>query len=77
MKHSQGTEITCEVIHHSKQKNIHVVIKDNGKGFDTANVKYGFGIQNIHKRANLANAKIQMNSGIGEGCSLRINLNYD
>ena len=77
LKHSQGTEITCEVIHHSKQKNIHVVIKDNGKGFDTANVKYGFGIQNIHKRANLANAKIQMNSGIGEGCSLRINLNYD
>ncbi len=76
LKHSQGTEIACKIEHRSRQKAINVVIKDNGKGFDTANVKYGFGIQNINKRANLANAKIQMNSGIGEGCSLSINLHY-
>lgn len=77
LKHSQCTLISCNIDHRPIQKNISVTIKDNGKGFDTANVKYGFGIQNIHKRANLANAKIQMNSGIGEGCSLNINLLYN
>jgi signal transduction histidine kinase len=77
LKHSLGTEITCKIEHRSRQKAIILVIKDNGKGFDTANINYGFGIQNIHKRANLANAKIQINSGIDEGCSLSIKLNYN
>jgi PAS domain S-box-containing protein len=76
LKHSQGTEISCTISNNPRVKTISVLIKDNGRGFDTANVKYGFGIQNINKRANLANAKIQMNSGIGEGCSLSIQLKY-
>jgi PAS domain S-box-containing protein len=76
LKHSEGTEICCEIHHRPNQKSITVLIRDNGKGFDTSNINYGFGIQNIKKRANLAGAKIQMNSGLGEGCSLRMNLHY-
>jgi PAS domain S-box-containing protein len=76
LKHSEGTEVSCEICHRPNQKSIAVQIRDNGKGFDTSNINYGFGIQNIKKRANLAGAKIQMSSGLGEGCSLRMNLHY-
>lgn len=72
LKHSECTEISCFISFESRNNILTIRISDNGKGYDLGNVKFGFGIQNMHKRANLANAKIEMASVIGEGSSLVI-----
>jgi len=72
LKHSECTEINCAIGIKRRSKSLIIQIQDNGKGYDFASVKFGFGIQNMQKRANLANATIKMNSFIGEGSSLTI-----
>jgi len=74
LKHAECTEIQCVISVSKATKLMKISIQDNGKGYDTAEIKYGFGIQNIHKRANLANARIKMSSKVGQGSSLLINV---
>jgi signal transduction histidine kinase len=34
--------------------------KDNGKGFDMANVKHGYGLKNLESRVKLINGEINI-----------------
>lgn len=72
LKHSECAEISCFISFESRNNILTIRISDNGKGYDFEKVKFGFGIQNMHKRANLANARIELSSVIGEGSSLVI-----
>jgi two-component system, NarL family, sensor histidine kinase DegS len=52
---------------------INVVIKDNGKGFDTENVREGaFGIIGMKERIDLLKGSIDINSSIGKGTVILI-----
>ena len=72
IKHAKCTEIRCTIKQKNTSKLIEITLVDNGIGYDPKLVKYGFGVQNIHKRANLANAKIKLESKLGVGSSLII-----
>lgn len=72
IKHSECTEIECSITASKNREKVSILIQDNGKGYDTKKVKYGFGIQNMQKRANLANVKIKILSKVGEGSTLII-----
>ena len=56
------------------KKKLIITIEDNGIGFDFEKVKFGFGIQNMRKRASLANAKFSISSKIGTGSRLTLEL---
>lgn len=63
MKHAKATEVIIEVKMH---KNMTIMIKDNGKGFDQEKVRlFGNGLKNIQKRmlAVGGNADISSNNG--------------
>ncbi|CAL1517623.1 triple tyrosine motif-containing protein [Chitinophaga sp. MM2321] len=63
MKHARATEVIIEVKMH---KNMTIMIKDNGKGFDQEKVRlFGNGLKNIQKRmlAVGGNADISSNNG--------------
>jgi PAS domain S-box-containing protein len=47
-------------------------IKDNGKGFNSINIKKGVGILNIKNRAELFNGKVKILSQPGNGCLMLI-----
>jgi signal transduction histidine kinase len=49
-------------------------IKDNGKGFDATSPCSGNGLRNMRGRANEINAQINIDSSIGVGTSLVLNL---
>ena len=49
-------------------------IKDDGVGFDLANVKKGLGITNIHNRAELFGGKVLVNTSPGKGCEINVSL---
>jgi PAS domain S-box-containing protein len=74
IKHAQCTTIRCSIELTNKQKKLTIIARDNGVGFDVAKVKYGFGIQNIYKRAKLASARAKLESVIGSGSALTVTL---
>ncbi|MBI1837868.1 MAG: PAS domain S-box protein [Flavobacteriia bacterium] len=70
IKHSQGTSIECHI---SKVKSYLLIeVFDNGIGFDSDLITNGLGLNNIEKRAKLANVTIDMSSKVGFGTKLVI-----
>lgn len=74
IKHSSCEKITCSMNVVLPKKKLMITIEDNGIGFDFEKVKFGFGIQNMRKRASLANAKFNISSKIGTGSRLTLEL---
>ena len=50
---------------------VEIQIKDDGVGFDAANLESGIGLKNIRGRLNLFNGKLSVISSAGKGCELR------
>ena len=74
VKHAEATiiEITIETV----DENIHVVIHDDGKGFDIDKKRTGVGISNMMNRIESFNGKIKINSTPGKGCTIVVNIPY-
>ena len=61
IKHAQADEIEVELRINPPQ--LKLVIKDNGIGFDTEKSSYGFGLENMRKRAAEMEGIIDLRSG--------------
>lgn len=70
-KHAQCTQVTTEVEWVEKNK-LQLIIKDNGKGFNTAARFTGNGLGNIKQRAGNLQADMQLQSEAGKGTCLAI-----
>jgi PAS domain S-box-containing protein len=55
---------------------IHIMIKDDGKGFDTSKARKGIGISNIINRTESFNGTITITSSPGKGCSLDFSMPF-
>jgi PAS domain S-box-containing protein len=51
-----------------------LTIRDDGKGFDTNTLRKGLGFTNISNRAGLFNGSVEISSGEGQGCTVRVSL---
>lgn len=51
---------------------VSLCIQDNGRGFDLEQPTNGFGLKGMQQRADLLNAKLQINSQIGMGTEVHI-----
>ena len=72
IKHSDATNTAIEL---SNRKNlVQLRIKDNGKGFDSRNVKKGSGLNNIRNRVYLLSGKLTVETQPGKGCTLVVEL---
>jgi PAS domain S-box-containing protein len=71
-KHANATHAAIELSRHEKE--IILLISDNGKGWDTSERSKGVGIRNITSRAELCNGKAEIESKPGEGFQLRVSL---
>ncbi len=47
-------------------------VRDNGKGFDPAQVKRGNGLWNMERRAERMGGKFELESGVGEGTTVQV-----
>lgn len=70
LKHSKATQVSIELRRDENQ--IYLKIQDNGVGFDPAQHRKGIGIYNIHSRAELYNATVDIQSEPGKGCVFHI-----
>ena len=68
LKHSKAENVYISFTR--KGSEIHLVIQDDGVGFDINNVKYGLGLKNIRHRLELINGKMKILSAPEHGCKL-------
>ncbi len=64
-KYSRATKVEAQVT--LRQKQIVLIVKDDGIGFDVKAADSGNGLGNMQKRADNMNAKITVQSKVGEG----------
>ncbi len=70
LKYAKANDIVVDF--KSDQTSTIISIIDNGIGFDLSTVKKGNGIQNIQKRAQDINARVQIESVVGSGTTIRL-----
>lgn len=78
LKHAKATKTDVSLSY--ENQNIKLIIRDNGIGFDTQKVtvptngSYGFGLSMIKERAILLGGTIQIDSVIGEGTTVSVEI---
>jgi two-component system sensor histidine kinase UhpB len=55
---------------------IHILVKDDGRGFDTSQKREGIGISNMINRINSFNGEMAIESSSGSGCEIKIKILY-
>ena len=71
IKHSKATTLKVDLDY--QEDSLHITAKDDGIGYDSnEDSKKGIGLLNIQNRAKLINAKIDLDSEVGNGALLKI-----
>lgn len=68
IKYSNALNVHLSLV--QKRDSLELIVKDDGVGFDTANIKNGVGLKNIHTRVEIHNGNITLESATGKGCML-------
>jgi len=74
LKHAQATELT--ILLSFKEIALEIIVKDNGKGFDTTNIEknQSLGLRNINNRVALLKASLHIDSKQGQGTEIKIEI---
>jgi signal transduction histidine kinase len=71
-KYSQCTEVHIQL--GNDERNIWLLVKDNGKGFNLERVKAGNGLRNMHERSRAIRADLEIDSSVGNGTAIQLKL---
>ena len=75
LKHGNPKEINVKI--EWARNDINIVVKDDGEGFDTENVReHSFGIIGMKERIDLLEGKMELHSGIGKGTIVIFKIPY-
>jgi signal transduction histidine kinase len=72
LRHSGGTRI--EVVVDSDDEWCGIVVRDDGSGFDSADVAQGFGLANLSARAGTRGGNVEIRSTPGAGTTVEVRL---
>lgn len=75
LKHAEATRVELDMLK-INPGTVLIRISDNGKGFDVNRVSSGFGLTTIHDRAAMLNARLMINSEIGSGTRIILEVPY-
>jgi signal transduction histidine kinase len=70
IKHANATEVMIQLI--IEPQIISVLVEDNGKGFNKADIKDGLGFSQIKELATFVKGRFEIRSEINKGCSVSI-----
>jgi PAS domain S-box-containing protein len=59
-----------------ENKKVYIEIKDDGKGFDVEKKRDGIGISNMINRVEFFNGEIELESSVGNGCKVKIEIPF-
>ncbi|HSZ24272.1 MAG TPA: sensor histidine kinase [Cytophagaceae bacterium] len=72
LKHANAKNVVVKIGNNSQF--VTVLIKDDGDGFDLNNTTFGKGLSNMHQRAELSGGKCYIESKLGEGVKIFIEI---
>ncbi len=74
LKYASAKEVLVQVSKHEQQ--LSLVVEDDGKGFDVETIKNreGIGLHSMQKRIELMGGKMDIDSAVGKGTSINIEL---
>jgi two-component system, sensor histidine kinase LadS len=70
VKHAHATEVMIQVM--LEPELISIFVEDNGRGFDTANLKEGLGFSQIKGLVTFVNGRFEVDSQVNKGCRISI-----
>lgn len=70
LKHAHASQVTISVTQNDEA--LHLLITDNGRGFNVREKKNGIGITNIINRADIFNGRVKIDSSPGRGCRMSV-----
>ena len=71
-KHAQASKCNISITLHDRHLNL--IVEDNGIGFNTENKSKGIGLSNILSRIQSMNGSLDIDSSIGKGTTVNINV---
>jgi signal transduction histidine kinase len=74
VKHASPQKIDISV--QAEHNVLHIEMKDDGKGFDVNMKRKGIGLSNMMNRIESFNGQMLIESSIGKGCSVQIDIPY-
>ena len=74
-KHSLADSIEINIT--NKANEFIINVSDNGVGFESDKIKYGYGIRNIRNRMNEMGGSFEIESKPGRGTRIEISLKYE
>lgn len=76
LKHSEAKHLLVQAHFSNEEKMLHITVEDDGKGFDKAMLlnSEGIGWKNIQNRVQLVKGKVDLNSALGKGTSVLIEI---
>ncbi|MEM6687055.1 MAG: histidine kinase [Bacteroidota bacterium] len=74
VKHADAKAVKIEV--QKKDKSIHVLVSDNGKGFDLTTTKksISLGMNTLFERAKIIGSQLNINSELNKGTTVKMNI---
>ncbi len=72
IKHAGAKHVLIHLSLRLDVDGIRLIIRDDGKGFDTTQTRNGVGLRNITSRAELFGGKVSIESAPGKGCELSV-----
>ena len=74
LKHSHAREILIQLIRNDED--LEIMVEDDGRGYDPAEVKKGMGTENVAARVNYLKGEISVHSESGVGTTTTITIPY-
>lgn len=75
VKYANASRIEISIQHEKDM--IYLKIKDNGNGFNVKAKREGIGLENIRRRVQIQNGKLDIISSPGNGCEMNIRIPYN
>jgi len=72
-KHAEADQVILQYMSEG-DGSLHLIIEDNGCGFDSRKITEGLGLKSIRSRVDALKGKLEIDSKIGEGTSFHIKL---
>jgi two-component system NarL family sensor kinase len=74
VKHASAGKVNITI--EAKTAGLHIELKDDGAGFDLTRKRSGIGLSNMMNRIESFNGQMILESSVGEGCSIRIDIPF-
>jgi len=72
LKYSQAKNLSIDL--QSIDRNVQLIIQDDGIGFDISQTRRGIGLSNIYERTRFYNGEVTIESSPGHGCKMVITI---